>query len=66
MRRAQALPVAALALTAAALFVSDGSNDDRLFWIGAGVVLTASVAGVAILLRRLAVPTLSPAAGAFC
>jgi O-Antigen ligase len=65
MRRAHAYPVVALALTAAALFASDGSNDDRLFWIGAGVVLTASVAGVAILLGRLAVPTLSPAAVAF-
>jgi O-Antigen ligase len=65
MRRAQALPVAALALTAAALFVSDGSNDDRLFWIGAGVVLTASATGIAILLGRLPLPALSPAAVVF-
>jgi tetratricopeptide (TPR) repeat protein len=65
MRWAQALPVAALALTAAALFVSDGSNDDRLFWIGAGVVLAASAAGVAILLGRLPLPALSPPGVAF-
>jgi hypothetical protein len=65
MRWAQALPVTALALTAAALFLGDGSNDDRLFWIGTGAVIAASAAGIAILLGRLAVPALSPAGIAF-
>jgi hypothetical protein len=65
MRWAHALPVAALALTAAALFLSDGSSDDRLFWIGAGVVLAASAAAVAILLGRLPLPRLTSAGAAF-
>jgi O-Antigen ligase len=65
MRWAHALPVAALALTAAALFLSDGASDDRLFWIGGGVVLAASAAGVAILLGRLPMPRLTSAGAAF-
>jgi hypothetical protein len=65
MRWAQALPAAALALTAAALFASDGSSDDRLFWIGAGVLLAASVAGVTVLLGRVPTPALTPPAVAF-
>jgi O-Antigen ligase len=65
MRWAHALPVAALALTAAALFWSDGSNDDRLFWIGAGVVLAASAAGVAILLGRVPLPRVTSAGAVF-
>src|SRR6266540_3713471 len=65
MRRAHAFPVAALALTAAALFASDGSSDDRLFWIGSGVLLAASIAGVAVLAGRLPAPALTPPAAAF-
>jgi hypothetical protein len=65
MRRAQALPAAALALTGAALFASGGSSDSRLFWIGGGALLAASVAGVLVLMGRLPAPALSPPAVAF-
>ncbi len=65
MRRAHAFPVAALALTAAALFAGGGSSDDRLFWIGSGVLLAASIAGAAVLAGRLPAPALTPPAAAF-
>jgi hypothetical protein len=65
MTRAQALPAAALVLIAAALFLSGGSSDSRLFWIGGGVLLASGVAGVAVLLGRLPAPALSPPAVAF-
>src|SRR5437867_3933616 len=57
--RGALLPAAAAALAFAALFLSDGSSQSRLFWIGAaGVVVAAS--GWA-----LRPPQLSPAAGVF-
>jgi tetratricopeptide (TPR) repeat protein len=65
MRRAHALPVAALALAAAALFLGDGSSPDRLFWIGSAAVVVAAVAGGAALIGRLPAPEPPPAGIAF-
>jgi hypothetical protein len=64
MRRAHPVPAAALVLIAAAVFVGDGSNDDRLFWIGGGVLVVVGIVGVAVLLGRLPAPRLSPPAAA--
>lgn len=61
MRRAYALPAVALALAAAALLLSDGSSDSRLFWIGAAAVLSACGASVGVLRGRLAAPVSRPA-----
>ena len=41
--RGAVLPAAAAALAFAALFLSDGSNQSRLFWIGAAAVVIAAV-----------------------
>jgi hypothetical protein len=41
--RGAALPAAAAALAFAALFLSDGSSQSRLFWIGAPAVIVAAV-----------------------
>src|SRR6266487_236732 len=41
--RGAVLPVAAAALGFAALFLSDGSSQSRLFWIGAAGVVVAAV-----------------------
>jgi hypothetical protein len=51
--------VAAAALAFAALFLSDGSSQSRLFWIGAAAVIVAAVGWA------LAPPALSPAAAVF-
>jgi hypothetical protein len=41
--RGAALPAAAAALAFASLFLSDGSSQSRLFWIGAAAVIVAAV-----------------------
>jgi hypothetical protein len=51
--------VAAAALAFAALFLSDGSSQSRLFWIGSAAVIVAAVGWA------LAPPALSPAAAVF-
>ena len=53
------LPTAAVLVTLAALFLSDGSSDSRLFWIGLAAVIVAA-GGWAV-----RAPQLSPAAGVF-
>jgi hypothetical protein len=65
MRRAHALPAAALALAGAAVFGGGGSSDGRLFWIGGAALLLAAVAGVLVLAGRVPAPALDAPALAF-
>ena len=65
MRRAHALPAAALALAGAAMFAGGGSSDERLFWIGTAALLLAATAAVLVLAGRVPAPALDGPALAF-